>query len=275
MTGQSQDLIAHNEQAHDRVASSYEKLHTEIYNSIEQERLRNALETARGYVASSETAHAFDFGCGAGNLTKHLLDMGVEVTAGDVSQGFLDLVQEKYGASGMQLETIKLTGKDLSHIPSDSFDMVATYSVLHHIPDYVSAVRELIRVTKPGGIIFLDHEKNDRYWNSDSVLIEYYRKNRFRTFLHKLPRLLKLDFYITKLKRIRNPRYQSEGDIHVYPDDHIEWDAIMSLFKEMQVEVVHEEDYLLYNGMHRKDLYECFKEKTSDTKLLIGRKTSV
>ena len=38
--------------------------------------------------------------------------------------------------------------------------------------------------------------------------------------------------YIGKVKRIFNPKYANEGDIHVWDDDHIEWDIIDKIMSE-------------------------------------------
>ncbi len=41
--------------------------------------------------------------------------------------------------------------------PDDSFDAVLCSHVLEHIPDDDAALRELARVTRPGGLIVLQH----------------------------------------------------------------------------------------------------------------------
>lgn len=58
--------------------------------------------------------------------------------------------------------------------------MVATYSVLHHIPDYLGVIKELIRVTKPGGIIYIDHEVNEQYWEKSAVYNEFLKKQTLK-----------------------------------------------------------------------------------------------
>jgi SAM-dependent methyltransferase len=52
--------------------------------------------------------------------------------------------------------------------PNDSFDMVFSHGVLHHIPDISAAQREIARVLKPGGrlvlMVYAKHSLN--YWMS-------------------------------------------------------------------------------------------------------------
>ena len=40
-----------------------------------------------------------------------------------------------------------------------------------------------------------------------------------------------------KSKRIFNPKYANEGDIHVWDDDHIEWDIIDKIMSEKGLKV--------------------------------------
>ena len=62
------------------------------------------------------------------------------------------------------MEVILINGKDISNIEDESVDIVALYSVLHHIPDYLGILKGFTRVLKRGGIIYIDHESSERYW---------------------------------------------------------------------------------------------------------------
>ena len=59
-----------------------------------------------------------------------------------------------------QLRTVTLSGDFPLPFPDRHFGFAATYSVLHHIPDYLEAVRELARVVDVGGVLYIDHELN-------------------------------------------------------------------------------------------------------------------
>ena len=167
-TSEAQRQIDRNIAIHDRVARKYDALHGEIFNDIEQNRLAASLARARDLVRSGNPAlKAFDFGCGSGNVTRHLLDLGLDVTAADVSQGFLDLVRARYPSE--RLSTLLMNGRDLSNVGDESHDLIVTYSVLHHIPDYLAAVGELARICKRGGVIMIDHEPTEEYWRGDPV----------------------------------------------------------------------------------------------------------
>ncbi len=267
MEGRKQ--VAFNERAHDKIAQRYEKLHTEIFNDTEQRRLIDALTEAQGSIRSNPPHKVLDIGCGSGNLTKYLLSLGFEVTAADVSTVFLGQINEKFP----DVHTYELNGADLKELLDNSFDMVATYSVLHHIPDYLSMVTEMCRVLKSGGILYIDHEKNESFWNEDEQLFAFYKVQAPHLLKRKILRLLSPAFYINRLRRIRNPRYQAEGDIHVFPDDHIEWDTIKEVCEQNDVHAIIESDYLLYDSKYDEDIYNQFQLKTNDTKAIIFRKS--
>jgi len=239
---QDSKLVKHNIRVHDVVCDKYEQLHPEIFNSIEQARLHEQLKKAISLIQNSSAPKtALDYGCGTGNLTKHLLDLGLQVTAADITDNFLRLVQEKH----KDVKTLKINGQDLSGVEDESFDFVATYSVLHHVPDYLKIIKEMARVTKLGGIVYLDHEVNELFWNRTKEYEEFLNlvgpleKKTWRKFL-------KRETYVDKFHRILNSRYQKEGDIHIWPDDHIEWDKIEQLLVGQGFEIAQKNDYLVY-----------------------------
>lgn len=252
---------------HDRVARVYEARHGEIFNDIEQGRLRSALVRALALVQSgSQPTTALDFGCGSGNLTRHLLQLGAEVIACDVSLRFLELVARRF--DGLPVRPHPLNGENLAEIPSDSVDFVAAYSVLHHIPDYLGALTEMARVCRPGGVIYLDHEHSPAYWARDPVYSQFAREVSrvdWRKFCV-------WENYVGKLRRLFNPRYANEGDIHVWPDDHIEWPRIESILSDAGFEIVLVEDYLLYRRIYRAEVYARYQGRCVDQRLLVARK---
>lgn len=259
--------IARNVAVHDRIARKYDALHSEIFNEIEQARLRSMLEKARDAVRTgADPIEALDFGCGSGNLSRHLLDLGVDVTAADVSEGFLALVRNRYPTS--RLKALLMNGRDLANVADDRFDLIATYSVLHHIPDYLGAVRELARVCKPSGVVMIDHEQNEQFWSGDPVYDEF-RKQALRFDWRKY---LRPSNYLHRARRLFDPRHSNEGDIHVWSDDHIDWAKIKRVMSKSGFEIAIEEDYLLYRKLYRRDVYERYAGCCTDTKCIVFRK---
>ena len=259
--------VARNIAVHDRIALEYEKRHDEIFNPREQARLGAVLADARAAIASGrEPLNALDLGCGSGNLTGHLLRLGFHVTAADVSQAFLKLVEARHPDA--PLRTHRLNGSDLREFEDGAFDLVATYSVLHHIPDYLGALAEAARVTAPGGVVVIDHELNEEFWTGNPAFGQL-QKEALRP---DWSRFFRPSNYYHKLRRLFDPRHANEGDIHVWPDDHIEWPKVRGLLEGLGFEVIREEDYLLYRGRYRPDVFDRFVGRCTDTKVMIFRK---
>ena len=91
-----------------------------------------------------------DYGCGHGMATVVLARAGAEVTAFDLSPGYVSEARERGRANGVKIECVVADGE---HLPFDdnSFDVVWGNAILHHL-DLVRAGRELHRVLRPGGV---------------------------------------------------------------------------------------------------------------------------
>jgi SAM-dependent methyltransferase len=155
-------------------------------------------------------------------------------------------------------------------------DLAGAYSVLHHVPDYLKAVGDMARVVRTGGIIYIDHERNRSFWNPTPEYQEFQRLGRTRWLRLTGPegwrKFLRPSNYLMKLRRLRDRRYTFEGDIHVWPDDHIEWDLVERQLKECGCKVLLKEEYLLYQRGYRLEVYQRFKDRCADMCLLVAGK---
>jgi len=268
-----EDQIEFNKIVNDEVSGKYDRLHGEIFNSIEQQRLHKALTTAIDAIRTgNKPITALDYGCGSGNLTRHLIELGANTVSADISQSFLAMIERNFSQTGLS-KVLKLNGKDLSNVSDEQFDLAAIYSVLHHVPDYLHIVEELCRVVKSGGVIYIDHEVVESYYNRQKEYIEFVRKARPKVNLKRyFTLLIDVPGYIHIFRRLMNPRYKREGDIHVWPDDHIEWDKIEYILTANGFEIVSIEDYLLYKSRYKLDVYNEYKDRCADERLLIARK---
>lgn len=267
----STQQILDNIQRHERIASAYDQRHEEIYNEVEQQRLRAAIRQAlEAAQTDSHQMRAFDLGCGAGNLTRHFLAEQCKVTAADVTPSFVAMVT---AFDRQHVDGLILNGEDLSNVPDASYDIAATYSVLHHIPDYLGIVSEMARIIKPGGVVLIDHEWSAGNWQPSPALLEYRSQTEQpRTLQWYTSRLFRLGWWLTRWKQLFNPRYQEEGDIHVWPDDHIEWDAVEHTLVQANCVIIHSEDYLLYEPHVDPSVYEKYRDRCSNMHLCIAQK---
>jgi SAM-dependent methyltransferase len=101
-----------------------------------------------------------DLGCGAGRHAFEALRRGARVTAFDYDEAELKDVAAMAGALGEagDLPAAARSGcarGDATRLPfpAGSFDRIIAAEVLEHIDDDMGAIRELIRVLRPGGTI--------------------------------------------------------------------------------------------------------------------------
>ena len=132
-----------NIEVHRFEAEHYELLHPEVYCKEEQQRINSTLKMA-DYLIESNQRRALDFGAGTGNLTGKLLHMGYSVTAVDISPEMCAILKKRYAAylKARRLTIINSPLEDV-RFERDDFDLIACYSVLHHLPDYKSVLWRL------------------------------------------------------------------------------------------------------------------------------------
>lgn len=272
--------IGHNRRAHDVLGEGYDARHPEIFNDVEQERLARAVRRivglAGGAEASGRGVRALDVGSGTGNLTAQLIAAGATVTAADLSPALLDVVRRRFGGRGLE-DAVALSGADLRPLADGAFDLVAAYSVLHHVPDYIAFVGEMARVAAPGGIVMIDHERSDASWTSAdyaAFLREAVPAPRRRRWWYWLQpsRYRKRLRPLLEWRRWRNPRWMPEGDLHIWPDDHIEWDMVERALAAGGCETIVREPYLLFEPRYRRDVWEKWRGRVTDMQLFVARK---
>ena len=131
---------------------------------------------------------------------------------------------------------------------------------------------------RPGGLLYIDHEANEAAWQSDPNLAEYRGRTKlsFSKHVQQLVRtheLFTVGFTKTVfMKALINRRYEREGDLHVWPDDHIEWDKIIAVLEEAGVSIVRSRDYLLYQPRGGLALYRRYCDVCTDTRYVFGQK---
>jgi ubiquinone/menaquinone biosynthesis C-methylase UbiE len=97
-----------------------------------------------------------EVGCGRGVGVEILLGRGAASVAGfDLDPTMVALAQKrltKYGGGGPVFvgDAARIAASDAS------FDVVVDYGVIHHIPNWPQALREIARVLKPGGTFYFE-----------------------------------------------------------------------------------------------------------------------
>jgi ubiquinone/menaquinone biosynthesis C-methylase UbiE len=153
--------------------------------------------------------------------------------------------------------------------------------VLHHVPDYLRIIDEFVRVLKPGGIIYIDHEVCPSYWEDKTEYLEYclelseVKKTQTDNKFKMLKELLSRKGcwrYIWATLSLNGKQIVDDGDIHVQKDDHIEWMAIREHLEPF-CEIMEEEDYLVCRETHDPPLvWSRWRALCVDMRLFVARK---
>jgi len=125
----------------------------------------SVLRSHRWRTAANSAAHLLphlrsgmtllDVGAGPGTITADLAGLVApgRVTALEVDAATLEITRAEVDRRG--LTTIDFATGDVQALdfPDDTFDVVHAHQVLQHVGDPVAALREMRRVTRPGGIV--------------------------------------------------------------------------------------------------------------------------
>jgi glycosyltransferase involved in cell wall biosynthesis/SAM-dependent methyltransferase len=108
-----------------------------------------------------------EVGGGLGIDLAQFASHGARVTDLDLSAGHLALAQEHFRLRGLAGTFIHHDGESLP-FPDASFDVVYSNGVIHHTPGTAKAVREMLRVLRPGGraIVMVYAEDSLYYWRN-------------------------------------------------------------------------------------------------------------
>ncbi|MFC5996632.1 class I SAM-dependent methyltransferase [Pseudonocardia hispaniensis] len=100
-------------------------------------------------------ARALELGCGTGFFLLNLMQAGLAERGSltDLSPGMVQAALRNAGSLGLCEGRVDGRVADAERIPydDDTFDVVVGHAVLHHIPDVEGALREVLRVLRPGG----------------------------------------------------------------------------------------------------------------------------
>jgi SAM-dependent methyltransferase len=96
-----------------------------------------------------EGRRVLEVGCGTGLVLQRIAEFASHAEGIDLSPGMLAKAKER-GLNVQEADCTKLPFEDAS------FDVACSFKVLAHVPDFDAALREMVRVVKPGGHIVVD-----------------------------------------------------------------------------------------------------------------------
>lgn len=114
-------------------------------------------ENSAAYLLGALKPHMriLDIGCGPGTVTADLAALvpGGHVTGLDREPGILERARGVAGERGLTNADFVTGDVHALDFPDDTFCVVHAHQVLQHVGDPVAALREMRRVTRPGGYV--------------------------------------------------------------------------------------------------------------------------
>src|SRR5690606_31157563 len=107
-------------------------------------------------------ARVLDVGGGAGAGTRALFSVfaPAEVEYIDIDPRHVETARKKLRSYGARVRVQQMDAARL-RFPDASFDAALCSEVLHHIPDWRQALREIYRVLRPGGVLLVAEALKD------------------------------------------------------------------------------------------------------------------
>jgi SAM-dependent methyltransferase len=143
-------------------------------------RIQRALEEYSGRKIC-DFPRILDWGCGCGRTLRYLSDglTNYRLTGVDIDSGAIDWCREAFPHH----EFLTINSRPPTPIPDETFDLIYGISVMTHLrqADHFSWLRELSRLSKPGGIVLLTTMGEMAFWRGKlpwSLLAPWQFENR-------------------------------------------------------------------------------------------------
>jgi SAM-dependent methyltransferase len=134
--------------------AAYDKMREEgkgLNYALEQPAIRGLLRSE----AEIAGKRVLDFGCGAGEQARWLVEQGAAIVLGmDISERML---QKAMAQPHPKIKYMRSAAEDLS-LPDGSFDLVTSSLMFHYIEDLRSLLASIRRWLKPGGRLVFSTE---------------------------------------------------------------------------------------------------------------------
>jgi ubiquinone/menaquinone biosynthesis C-methylase UbiE len=107
---------------------------------------------------SPDVERVLDLGTGTARIPIELCarSKDAKVVAADLAERMLEVARKNVVDAGLeQRVTLQKIDAKSTHFPDASFSSVVCNSIIHHIPEPVSALAEMWRVLRPGGTLFV------------------------------------------------------------------------------------------------------------------------
>lgn len=144
------------------------------HSSVLKSHTWRTAENSAGYLLPhlAGSMDVLDVGCGPATITCDLATRVSSVIGVEPVDGILTTAEATRAEAGVDNVTFEVGSVYELRFDDDSFDVVHAHQVLQHLTDPVGALREMVRVTKPGGLVAVrDADYHAMTWFPDVALL--------------------------------------------------------------------------------------------------------
>ncbi len=139
---------------HDHEANSYDKMHVNMWDSLQEQINLLVSDLLKEKINLSEKLTLLDIGCGTGLSTQILLNSELgskinEITLLDTSPNMLKYAEEKAKKWNKKYTVLNADVFSLKQ----KYDVIMICSVLHHIPDLEVFLKQVDSILESGGML--------------------------------------------------------------------------------------------------------------------------
>ena len=126
----------------------------------------------RQHLRGRNDLRILDAGCGTGINLDYLAEFG-QVSGTDFADEAIEFCRERGHHDVRQADLRRPDGW-----PSDDYDLVTALDVIEHVDDDAAAVRELVRITRPGGMLMVTVPAFQGLWSEHDEINHHHRRYR-------------------------------------------------------------------------------------------------
>src|SRR5579863_9139020 len=141
------------------LATEYDKWHTKVFESDPEHADESSpwYQIVLQFLPPVKDKRILEIACGRGGFSRLLGSRGASVCGADFSASAVAIAKERLSRGPLLDGSVTYVQADAQNMPfeENSFDIVISCETIEHVPDPRAAVREMYRVCKPGGMLFL------------------------------------------------------------------------------------------------------------------------
>ena len=141
------------------LAAKYDKWHENVFQSDPEHADESSpwYKLVMEYLPDVKDQRVLEIACGRGGFSRLLGSQGAFVCGADFSASAVGIAKDRLLRASSRPDRVTYVQADAQNMPFDdnTFDIVISCETIEHVPEPRLAVREMYRVCKPGGTLFL------------------------------------------------------------------------------------------------------------------------